>query len=189
MVIMITRTRVFGSRYDIILASGLFIATAALTATLVGGLLATIGALLEAPARIGLAAAALIALGAATIRHREPWQLNRETNPDWLLLEDWRTAAYNASSLGLGLATRIGFWMFFLIPIGAFVSGSALVGAFIYSCYAVTRTVASLALAGISMRSEHTASRVKRSTSDVRVVADLFFLVAIGYLLAGGLTS
>jgi hypothetical protein len=186
---MITRTRVFGSRYDVILASCLFTATAALSAGLAGSVLGSIGGLLESPARIGLAAAALIALGAATFRRREPWQLNRETNPDWLLLADWRTAVYNASSLGLGFTTRIGFWAFFLVPIGAFLSGSAVLGALVYSSYALTRSLASLALARVPLRSEDAAFRIKGSTSDVRVIADVFFLVAIGYLLAGRLTG
>jgi hypothetical protein len=124
-----------------------------------------------------------VGIAAAAAVRRHPWQLERETNVNWLLYEDWRTAAYNAITLGLGFASRIGFWVFFLVPLGAFVAGDIRAGLLIYTTYAATRTLGSFIVAAISFRSKAFVRTIQRWHGHVRIVADAAFFAGIGYAL------
>lgn len=184
MVIMITRARVFGHRRDVLFAAAIFLAVALTTGGLAGAALGSLGQLLGLPTRAVVGVVGLGGIAVIAVSRKRPWQLDRETKLDWLLLQDWRTAAYNAASLSLGFATRIGFWAFFLVPVGAFISGDPRVGALVYATYAVTRTLASFALAAVSFRSIRFVDGVQRLYAPVRAAGDVTFFAAVGYLLA-----
>lgn len=183
MVIMITRTRVFGSRADILLAAAIFLAVSLVAAGLAGATLGTLGQLLGMPVRAVVGVVAMLGIAGVAVFRPLPWQFDRETSLNWLLFQDWRTAAYNAASLSLGFTTRIGFWMFFLVPVGAFISGHALTGALIYSTYATTRALASFVLAAVSFRSQRITDEVQRLYAPLRNAGDIVLFAAVGYLL------
>lgn len=66
-------------------------------------------------------------------------QRNRETPRIWLRSRASIAAARNGSALGTGWSTRIGFWLWFVIPLGSFLSGSAVIGGVVYGAYGLTR--------------------------------------------------
>lgn len=102
------------------------------------------GMLLPASSRIGLAV--IGGLGAATVavtgiagkRVRLP-QWERETPQRWTRGGALRSAAFNGAAMGSGFTTRIGFWLWYVVPVGAVLSGSPVAGAALYVAYAATR--------------------------------------------------
>lgn len=182
MVIMITRARVFGRR-DVRITGTIFLFVAVAAAIISGALLGAAGAFVEQPSRLILGALALAAISAAASIRRRPWQLDRETNERWLLYEDWRTAVYNAAVLGVGFASRIGFWLFLLIPVGAFLTGEVLAGATIYGSYGASRIIASFVVAGASFKSESLARRFQLRNGGIRMFADIAFFACAGYVV------
>jgi len=186
---MITRARVFGRKGDVLVAGTLFVGVALLSASLLGAVLGGFGQLLGAPTREVVSILALLVTSWVALSRTHPWQLERETNVNWLLYRDWRTAAYNAISLAFGFTTRIGFWLFFLVPIGAFMAGEARLGALIYGAYAASRTCASLAQAIISFQSEQFIQTVQLSYRRARSFTDAFLFAGVGYLLVSVATS
>lgn len=93
---------------------------------------------------IGLAVVGLIQL----IRRRaiKPWQLDRETSQRWLRAGPVSWAIKNGLALGLGATSRLGYWLWYLVPVGAFVSGTVVSASVIYGLYGVSRTVPSLVM-------------------------------------------
>ena len=71
-----------------------------------------------------------------------PLQCSRETPQAWLSRGPIRWALWNGAALGSGATTRIGFWLWYAVPLGALLSGSAEVGALIYGTYALVRGLA-----------------------------------------------
>jgi hypothetical protein len=187
-VIMITRTRVLGFRTDALFAGAIFLAVSVLVGAVAGATLGAAGQLVAMPIRGVVGVSALLAIAVAAVSRRLPWQLERETSIRWLEYQDWRTAAYNSASLSLGFATRIGFWMFYLVPIGAFMTGSALKGTLVYSIYGGARSVASLVLAAAAMRSAHITDRVLNLYVSLRTVGDIAFFMLAGYLVGATVT-
>ena len=55
-------------------------------------------------------------------------------------------AVATGAILGLGATTRIEFWLWYLVPLGAFLSGDPLAGLLIYGTYALLRTAAAPAI-------------------------------------------
>lgn len=45
----------------------------------------------------------------------------------------------NGALLGLAVTSRIGFWLWYVVPIGCLVSGSPVTGALVWGLYAVAR--------------------------------------------------
>jgi hypothetical protein len=185
---MITRTRVLGFRTDALLAGAIFLAVSVLVAAVVGATLGVVGQMVAMPIRGVVGVCAVLAIAVAAVTRRLPWQLERETSIRWLEYQDWRTAVYNSASLSLGFATRIGFWVFYLVPIGAFMSGSALKGALVYSIYGGARCAASLVLAAVAMRSAHITDRVLNLYASLRTLGDLAFFTFAGYLVGATVT-
>jgi hypothetical protein len=52
-------------------------------------------------------------------------------------LPEW--AARNGLAMGTGFTTRIGFWLWYAVPVSALLSASVLEGAAIYGAYALVR--------------------------------------------------
>jgi len=83
-----------------------------------------------------------VAAGMAFLFHR-PWQRNTETSQ--LLLEKGplRWAFLNGALLGVGFTSRIGFWLWYVIPITVWMSGSAIAGMAVWGLYGGARLLAS----------------------------------------------
>jgi hypothetical protein len=52
----------------------------------------------------------------------------------------------NGTAMGAGITTRIGFWLWYVVPVAATLSGTALGGAIIFCVYSFTRGIAPLLL-------------------------------------------
>lgn len=129
------------------LRAGLFSVAAAATGTMLGGAVGAIGAQLAASERAALGAGlalvgVIIAVFQGFGRSLAPLQCDRLTPKRWARESAIRWAIKNGASLGSGLFTKIGFWAWYVIPTGAFLSGSALRGAVIYGAYGVSRGLA-----------------------------------------------
>jgi hypothetical protein len=66
-------------------------------------------------------------------------EFNRETEQSLLGLGPFRWAIINGFLLGLGFTSRIGYWTFYLIPVGCLVTGSPAMAAVIWGTYGFTR--------------------------------------------------
>jgi len=52
-----------------------------------------------------------------------------------------RWAIRNGLTLGFGATSRIGFWLWYVIPLGAFLVGDSIFGAIIYGAYGLIRAL------------------------------------------------
>lgn len=119
---------------------------------LCGAALGALGGLVEADVRLGAGALVATALLAVTfVPGLEPLQLRRETGEHLLGLHPLAWGAVNGALLGVGVTSRIAFWVFYLVPLGCFVLGSPLAGAAIWGVYGAARLGAS-AIAARAMR-------------------------------------
>ncbi len=122
--------------------------TFALSSTVVaagfGLLLGRFGGLLPEAVRLALgtlAGTAAIFLGVLLIARRAVKlpQFDSETPQRWVNLGGLRWAMLNGAALGLGFASRIGFWIWYVIPVGAFLSGDGFAGGIVYGVYGAVR--------------------------------------------------
>ncbi|WP_214416057.1 hypothetical protein [Sphaerisporangium fuscum] len=172
---MITRARVSGCFGSSAVAAAVLLFSAAGAAALTGAVLGLLGSALEPGMRalLALAAVSAVAVGAAV--RPVPWQLDRETDTRWLGYNDWRTAAYNGFALGLGFTTRIGFWLFYLVPLTAFAVADPLLGALGYVVFAVSRVGLSALLTSMDVY-------VTGGITRARMFADPLAVAALGAL-------
>lgn len=124
-----------------------FAVAAAAAASLLGALLGAAGGLvLQGDARftaaslLGAAALLLGALELRGFRFSVP-QRNRETPRRWTRWHPSVAAARNGIALGVGWTTRIGFWLWFVVPLGAFLTASEMLGAAVYGSYGAARGI------------------------------------------------
>lgn len=80
-------------------------------------------------------------VGVAGLRGRalRPLQCNRETPQRWVHEGRLHWALKNGAALGVGAGTRLGFALWYVIPSGALLSGSAVASAALYGLYGLTR--------------------------------------------------
>lgn len=86
-------------------------------------------------APIGIVLGGLESVG----RGLRPLQCDRETPKRWVEDGSARWAMKNGLALGCGASSRVGFWLWYVIPAGAFLFGSAALGSLIYGTYGLTR--------------------------------------------------
>jgi hypothetical protein len=111
-----------------------------------GAVLGYSGSLVPRDVRLGLGtllAFAAVACGLVEVAGRRirPPQWNRETPQRWMYAGPLRAALRNGLTLGLGLTTRIGFVLWYAVPVGAFLTGDPVFGAVIYATYSLTRGI------------------------------------------------
>jgi hypothetical protein len=107
------------------------------------------------PFQIRSAASAAFALVAAAIglvellgrRRVRVLQRNHETNRQWLYVSPVLGAMATGAVIGAGVFTRIGYWLWYVVPIGCWVVGSPMIGAAVFGTYAFTRAVVPALLA------------------------------------------
>lgn len=109
-----------------------------------GAVLGAVGADFSTDQRSAVAfAAAVTAIGIASAQlsdHRfGPLQRDRETPRVWLYHRPVHWALLNGFALGLGITSRLGFWLWYAVPVAAFCTGDASLGAILYGSYALAR--------------------------------------------------
>lgn len=82
--------------------------------------------------------AVLLILAPLTSPRRLP-QINRETEQSLLSRGPFVWALVNGFLLGVGFTSRLGYWIFYLFPLGCLVVGSPPLGALIWGTYGLTR--------------------------------------------------
>jgi hypothetical protein len=93
-----------------------------------------------------------IAVGGRKARGRriQPLQFDCETPQRCVNKGALRWTIRNGLTLGFGATSRIGFWLWYVIPLGAFLIGDPVVGAAIYGTYGLVRALgATLILLGM----------------------------------------
>lgn len=121
-----------------------FNAAAVLAGLGAGAALGFLGGLLPEQPRIGVAlllcaAAIPVAVLELTGRRLPPLQRNHETPQRWLHRGPIRWAIRNGAVLGIAVTSRLGFWLWYVVPLAALLSGSAWWGMVDYGTYGGVR--------------------------------------------------
>ena len=106
----------------------------------VGGGLGALGGLSTVGTRsaLGTILAGLLLL--VSLLPRVPLlQHNAETSQRLLYQGPVRWALANGALLGAGFASRLGFWLWYLVPLSCFLSGRSWVGGAVYGTYSLVR--------------------------------------------------
>lgn len=86
-------------------------------------------------------------------------QRSRETNRDWMRFGAAVSAAMNGAAMGAGFVTRIGYWLWYAVPVSAFAIGSPGAGALVFGVYALTRAIVPVLLSSRDQRHELSGDR------------------------------
>lgn len=154
--------------------------------TAVGGL----AALMPPATRAAVVTLAAATLAATALLKSRPVQLDRETPAVLLHHGPLVWAAANGALLGFGPLSRIGFWLWYMVPIGVILSGSALVGGAIWGTYGMTRLMALSYVARQIRRQDSSTAipgrllqiheRVRKHLRIATVIAAVITCVAVG---------
>jgi hypothetical protein len=160
-----------------------------------GSALGALGGLVSTGGRsraLLIAGAAAVVIVALELRgHRlGPPQRDRETPQRWLHHGSLAWSARNGVALGAAVTSRIGFWLWYAVPVGAFLSASPLVGGLVYGLYGAMRAagVWALLLAPQSRRRglDHVALTLVRGIPLARSVTRAqLLLVGLAAVAAG----
>lgn len=66
-------------------------------------------------------------------------QCDRETPQSWVNQGPYRWAILNGLALGSGITTRVGFWLWYMVPVAAFLSGDLILSTLVYGTYGLFR--------------------------------------------------
>ena len=120
--------------------------SSALAGFVTGAALGAAGSLL--PLDFRLAAGSILAVIAIAVggleffgRRVQPPQFDCETPQRWVHQGPLRWATQNGLTLGFGATSRIGFWVWYVVPLGAFLLGDPRLGAAIYGTYGLVRAL------------------------------------------------
>jgi hypothetical protein len=111
-----------------------------------GAVLGAAGAFLPVELRVAtgsILAVAAIAVGGIELfgRHVQPLQFDCETPQRWVNRGPLGWATRNGLALGFGATSRIGFCLWYVVPLGSFLVGDAGLGAVVYGTYGLTRSL------------------------------------------------
>jgi hypothetical protein len=144
-----------------------------------GGLLGATAGLVAEPHRgivVGLLCAA-VAVG-SVVRPKPLWERDQETDQGLLRQGPLRWAARNGALLGLGFTSRLGFWTWYLIPLGITLTGEWRLGAVAWGGYGITRLGVAVVAAYASTGPERLLTQSttllglrRRATGLTRIVA------------------
>lgn len=122
-------------------------------------------------------------------------QCDRETPQAWIHSGPIKWAVYNGVVLGNGATSRIGFWLWYLVPGAALLAGSPLRGAIVYGAYGLARglwpgliTVVANARSGwdYSLALITMGPLARTATSAYTFVLGLVLTISIGLFPSGG---
>ena len=158
-----------------------------------GAFLGIVGGLL--PLDIRLAVGSILAIAAIAVgsfelfgRRMQPLQFDCETPQRWVNKGAWRWATRNGLTLGFGATSRIGFWMWYAIPLGAFLFGNPVAGAVIYGAYGLARALGAVVIIlGMMRLDEDISDRVMDGYDTARILAagQLVFLGVATVIVVG----
>ncbi len=120
--------------------------SSALAGLITGAVLGAVGSLLPLDFRLGagsILAVIAIAVGGLEFfgRRVQLPQFDCETPQRWVHRGPLRWATRNGLTLGFGATSRIGFWLWYVVPLGAFLLGDPRLGAIIYGTYGLVRAL------------------------------------------------
>ena len=120
--------------------------SSAVAGLVTGAVLGAVGSLLPLDARLAIGSIlAVVAIGVGGLeffgRRVQPPQFDCETPQRWMHRGPLRWAIRNGLTLGFGATSRIGFWLWYVIPLGAFLVGDSIFGAIIYGAYGLIRAL------------------------------------------------
>jgi len=121
-----------------------------------GAVLGALGSLLPLDFRLAsgsILAVAAIAVGGLEFfgRRVQPLQFDCETPQRWVHKGPIVWAIQNGLALGFGATSRIGFWLWYTIPLGAFLVGNPVFGAVTYGTYGLLRALGAVVVLLIIM--------------------------------------
>jgi hypothetical protein len=173
----------------------LYIVAASLSGAAAGAVLGGAGSLLPLDVRVVVAtllAPVAVCLGGIELAGRRvrPLQCNRETPQRWVRLGPGRWALLNGAALGFGAISRLGFWLWYSLPLGSLLIGDPIVGGAMYGAYALLRSASALGwLIGIRIAHDtevvsdwllERASLARAAAAAQLVVIGLVLGVAVG---------
>lgn len=121
----------------------LFSLSAIISGVILGAMLGFLGSWVNADVRI--AAASLLGVVAVVIGVLELYdktsvlECDKETPQSWVHHGPIIWPIENGLALGCGATSRIGFWLWYVIPLSSLLSGKVEYGALIYATYSFTR--------------------------------------------------
>lgn len=175
---MIARARVSGRfKTNSIIPSLTLLLSGAFAASVVGATLGALGAALGPAARWLLYLTVGVAIVLTAVCRERPWQVDRETPQRWLAHSGSTVVILNGIVLGTGFLSRQGTWLFYTVPLSAFVTGDVILGALLYMSYGATRLLFSITLAHRRLR--NIAFEKRASIRRTTITADLFLLTFV----------
>ena len=133
--------------------------SSALAGLAAGAVLGAVGSHL--PLDFRLAAGSILAIAAVAVgglelfgRRIQPLQFDCETPQRWVRRGPLAWAIRNGLTLGFGATSRIGFWLWYAVPLGAFLVGDPLFGAVTYGTYGLFRALGAVFILLVMLRSK-----------------------------------
>lgn len=158
-----------------------------------GAALGAVGGFLPLEVRLAIgsvvAVAAIVVGGFGLFGYRLPLpQLDRETPQRWVFKGPLPWAMKNGLALGLGATSRIGFPLWYAVPVGALLLGSPVLGAAAYGAYGLVRALPAPLLLIIMRRSKRDLSGWligKNESARVLTAGELLFLGVVTAVVVG----
>jgi len=136
-----------------------------------------------------LAVVAIVAGSFELFGYRVPLpQLDCETPQRWVHKGPFLWAIQNGLVLGFGATSRIGFALWYAVPVGALLFGSPMLGAVAYGAYGLVRGLAAPAILLVRMRSKTDVSYwlvMNNKRARVWTARQLLFLGVVTAVVAG----
>lgn len=134
-----------------------YVASAAVAATLLGSILGWLGGRVIADDRVVATTVVLLVASVPAVlgvagRKLRPLELDVETPQTWVQHGPLLWAARNGAALGTGILSRVGFWLWYVVPVSAFLSGRTWFGATVYGSYALFRAAPAWAIVWATSR-------------------------------------
>lgn len=184
MVIMAARARGFG-RSSITVPLVALILAATVSGALTFAVVGAAGKAFPHEARGLITIVASFTLLCAVLRGTKPLQRDAETPEGWLEPGGLRVALWNGLALGAGFITRIGFWLWWILPLLTFARASVVFGVLLGAVYGFTRLSLSSLVAAESVitRSDFVARRSLARRKDAEQLDRPLFVAAVGLTL------
>jgi len=173
--------------------AAIYALASAVAGLVTGAVLGIVGGLL--PLDIRLAVGSILAIVAVVVgslelfgRRMQPLQFDRETPQRWINRGAWQWATRNGLTLGFGATSRIGFWLWYVIPLGAFLVGDPIASAVIYGTYGLIRALGAVVILLGTIRLEKDISdRIIKGYNTARVLTagQLVFLGVATAIVVG----
>ena len=176
---IMARARGTGRLFLSVLPYFVLTAAAGFAGAAVFGLIASAGAGLPTLTRSLIVVVAVAVAWLAGARSARPWQRDVETPLSWLQQPGLRVALWNGVALGTGFATRVGFWLWWSLPVMSFALAEVPLGLSIGALYGASR-VAISSLLVVEPRLRRLAVERRRAV----VLADILFFASLGLVLA-----